>query len=1091
MKKLADSVLIRIDGDDRGYKKVLSNVGNVTKKSITAASASVAVLSTLATKSYKEYEQLVGGVDTLFKGSSKKVQGYASEAYKTAGMSTNNYMSLVTSFSASLKQSFENTTEGIEKAANVADMAIIDMSDNSNKLGTSMQSIQDAYQGFAKQNYTMLDNLKLGYGGTKTEMERLLADAQKLSGVKYDISNLADVYNAIHVIQTELGITGTTAKEAKETIEGSFNMMKASWENLMTGMADDDADFDKLLNNFTESVMIFGDNIIPRVKQSIQGVSSLVKGASKELIPEIVDVIVDTAPDLFEAGGDIVISLVDGIISELPQLEKAGEKIVYNFAEELTDIAPILTPLVSVLEFATDDFENLTEILLTGVSAVVTYKSALVALNVLQNVSKWHKSASAAVTAYNVAMATSEVALTGDVAATAALLSKLTPLQTLYGVLTGKITLAEASLVKFNLTCLANPYVAVAVAITALVAGIVAFSLKTDEATKKTKENKKAIEELKKSYEENIKSIEETSKETAVETAKVKSLTDKLIDLDKQLKSETLTQEEATEAKQEFNAIAQEVEKTIPGITDFLYDETGAIDVQTEAVKNLANAYISLMKAKAISSAYEQKVTEAEKALIDAKETQQSAQNSYDSLDTDIFAKTSLTLRAKILGKNSWKDASLQGEALEEANALVSDLEAKKAGYLTEYEAALSKVFDAENIFNGLKPQDEDGNTSVFSPPTSTTDKDKKGETPAEKAYRNLKHEYEMGVKTTREYYNELEKLRDTYYTEGTKEYQEFTEELHELDKEFAKEDKKLIEDKFRNLKYELDTGVIDEKTYYEKLDSYRREYFDEGSEEWQNYGREVHQYHEKIKQQIIDNITELEEKHKNLANKLKGYTSLFTEKTTTFYNADGEIDLQVSGIELTDFKKETDNLVKFSKAIDELKEKTKLPEEFFSEIINLDPEKGIKVINEMLSLPQEELTAYTEAWKEYQSTADKVSADYYKEEFSELKTELVELFGELPEDFFEIGEDSGEKFGNAFMKNIKEMLKRASEMISSSFGSLSINAAVGSGSGTGGITTSNVWNIVNNLESKGTSIASEINEMNNATIAATQRSGY
>ena len=1086
---MSNSVLIRIDGDDKGFKKVLSNAGNVAKKSITAASASVAVFSTLATKSYKEYEQLVGGVDTLFKSSSKKVQGYASEAYKTAGMSTNNYMSIVTSFSASLKQSFENTAEGIEKAANVADMAIIDMSDNSNKLGTSMQSIQDAYQGFAKQNYTMLDNLKLGYGGTKTEMERLLADAQKLSGVKYDISNLADVYNAIHVIQTELGITGTTAKEAKETIEGSFNMMKASWENLMTGMADEDADFDKLLNNFTESVLIFGDNIIPRVKQSIKGVSSLVKGASKELVPEIVDVIVDTAPDLFEAGGDIVISLVNGMISELPQLEKAGEKIVYNFAEELTEIAPVLTPLVSVLEFVTNDFENLTEILVTGASAVVTYKAALVALNVLQNVSKWHKSATAAVTAYNVAMATSEVALTGDVAATAALLSKLTPLQTLYGVLTGKITLAEASLVKFNLTCLANPYVAVAVAIAALVAGIVAFSLKTDEATKKTKENKKAIEELKKSYEENISSIEETSKKTEVETAKVKSLTDRLIDLDKQLKSETLTQEEATEAKQEFNAIAQEVEKTLPGITDFLYDETGAINVQTDAVKNLANAYISLMKAKAISSAYEQKVTETEKALIDAKETQQSAQSAYDTLDTDVFAKSALSLRAKILGKNSWKDASLQGEALEEANALVSNLEAQKADYLTEYEAALSKVFDAENNYNSLKPQDK-GNKSLYKGTSSGT-KTTSEETPAEKAYRNLKHEYEMGLKTTREYYNELEKLRDTYYKEGEKEYQEISEEIKELKEKDAQEDKELIDKKFRDLKYKLDTGKIDEKTYYETLDKYRREYFDEGSEEWQNYGREIHQYHEKIKQQIIDNITELEEKHKNLANKLKGYASLFTEKTTTFYNADGEIDLRIESIELTDFKKKTDTLVEFSKAIDELKERTKLPEEFFTEIINLDPEQGLKVINEMLSLPQEELNAYTQAWKEYQNTADKVSADYYKEEFYELKSELVELFGELPEDFFEIGEDSGEKFGNAFMKNIKEMLKHVSDMISSSFGSLSINATVGNDDKPSGITTSNVWNIVNNLVSNGSSISSEINEMNNATIAATQRSGY
>ena len=176
-------------------------------------------MSTAAVNSYAEYEQLAGGVETLFKDSSNKLMGYADQAYKTAGMSANEYMSTVTSFSASLLQSLEGDTE---KAADYANQAVIDMSDNANKMGTSIEMIQNAYQGFAKQNYTMLDNLKLGYGGTKEEMERLLADAEKISGIKYDISSFGDVTQAIHVIQTELGITGTTAKEASSTIQGSF-----------------------------------------------------------------------------------------------------------------------------------------------------------------------------------------------------------------------------------------------------------------------------------------------------------------------------------------------------------------------------------------------------------------------------------------------------------------------------------------------------------------------------------------------------------------------------------------------------------------------------------------------------------------------------------------------------------------------------------------------------------------------------------------------------------------------------------------------------------------------------------------------------
>ena len=175
-------------------------------------------------------EQSLGGIETLFKESADKVKQNAANAYKTAGMSANEYMELTTSFSASLLSSLANDTS---KSADIADMAMTDMSDNANKMGSSMEDIKNEYQGFAKQNYTMLDNLKLGYGGTKTEMQRLLADAQKITGVKYDINNLADVYNAIHVIQGELGITGTTAKEAASTLSGSFSAMKASFKNVL------------------------------------------------------------------------------------------------------------------------------------------------------------------------------------------------------------------------------------------------------------------------------------------------------------------------------------------------------------------------------------------------------------------------------------------------------------------------------------------------------------------------------------------------------------------------------------------------------------------------------------------------------------------------------------------------------------------------------------------------------------------------------------------------------------------------------------------------------------------------------------------
>lgn len=282
-----------------------------------------------ALESYADYEQLVGGVDTLFKESSNTVQNYANNAYKTAGLSANEYMETVTSFSASLLQSLNGDTA---KSAEVADMAITDMSDNANKMGTSMESIQWAYQGFAKQNYTMLDNLKLGYGGTKEEMQRLLADAEKVTGIKYDISNLNEVYQAIHVIQGELGITGTTAKEASTTIQGSVALMKSAWQNMLTGIADDSAPFDDLINNLIDSVITAAENILPRVEIIIDGVIALILSS--------IQMISNHLPEIMETGMGIVMGLVQGIQEMLPELSNSAIYIISQLISSLIEMLP-------------------------------------------------------------------------------------------------------------------------------------------------------------------------------------------------------------------------------------------------------------------------------------------------------------------------------------------------------------------------------------------------------------------------------------------------------------------------------------------------------------------------------------------------------------------------------------------------------------------------------------------------------------------------------------------------------------------------------------------------------------------------------
>nr|DAQ29821.1 MAG TPA: tail tape measure protein [Caudoviricetes sp.] len=303
-------------------KKGLTAAVKVTTAAVAAGSAAVGALTKLAVSAYADYEQLVGGVDTLFKSASDKVQQYAANAYKTAGLSANAYMETVTSFSASLLQSLGNDTEA---AADKADMAITDMSDNANKMGTDMASIQNAYQGFAKQNYTMLDNLKLGYGGTKEEMQRLLDDANKLNAAqgkytRYSIDSYADIVDAIHVVQTEMGITGTTALEASTTIQGSIASAKAAWKNLLVGIADSNQDFDGLVNNFVESVDTAADNVLPRVETALGGIGTLIEKMVPKIVERVPELINNVVPKLVKSGASIVGAIVDGATQSIPKL---------------------------------------------------------------------------------------------------------------------------------------------------------------------------------------------------------------------------------------------------------------------------------------------------------------------------------------------------------------------------------------------------------------------------------------------------------------------------------------------------------------------------------------------------------------------------------------------------------------------------------------------------------------------------------------------------------------------------------------------------------------------------------------------------
>lgn len=293
-------------------------------------------------KSYADIEQSIGGVETLFKDSANAVIENSKRAYKTAGIDANTYMEQVTSFSASLLQSLGGDTK---KSAEIADQAIIDMADNSNKMGTSLESIQTAYQGFAKGQYMLLDNLKLGYGGTKTEMERLLSDASKLSGQKYDISNLSDVYQAIHVIQENLGITGTTGKEAMSTISGSVQTAKASFQNFLSGQGS----IDDVISTFVTAGTNITNAIVKMAPQIVQGIVALVNGIIpqipiliKTLLPVVLKGVIDIANGIIQA----LPTLIQMLSQMLPEILQALIQGVVQITQSLADQMPVLIPQI-------------------------------------------------------------------------------------------------------------------------------------------------------------------------------------------------------------------------------------------------------------------------------------------------------------------------------------------------------------------------------------------------------------------------------------------------------------------------------------------------------------------------------------------------------------------------------------------------------------------------------------------------------------------------------------------------------------------------------------------------------------------------
>jgi phage-related protein len=655
----------KIDSD--GFKNGLSGLKSIAKGSAiaigavgTAAAGAFAAISTGAIKSYADFEQLTGGVETLFKGSADTVKKYAQEAYKSAGLSANEYMETVTSFSASLLQSLGGDTE---KAAKYADQAITDMSDNANKMGSDMTLIQNAYQGFAKQNYTMLDNLKLGYGGTKTEMQRLIKEASKLDKtIKANDMSFANIVKSIHAVQTQMGITGTTAKEAATTIQGSIGMMKGAWKNLLTGIVDANADLPKLTDELVDSVITVFDNLEPAAQRAISGVGKLLKKG-------------------FEA-----------IVNNSDKIIEGVKNTLLSFIDSLTNAIPIVAPLGDALSFVITNAESLTVAIIAAVAAIET-------MMIIQSVTAAYQAAVPALTAYT-------AATTANASVSVLLASTLKPMELLIGILTGKIQLQTAATLalaaaKKLLTGHIGLLITGVVAATGAIVGYIAsqnnLKSSTDILIEQTKERRKVLEEEKQEY-DNLKQAQ--TEQASADLAQI-AHTQVLY---QELKNLVGANGEVTEANQgrvqfilgELNSAYGTEYSLIDGVIKKYKDMQTEIDnlIEKKKYQIVQEAALPLYE-KAITDEMNLRMAAA-KDLIAVEEQKQRVNQETAKLDQEIAKLEEAKLDAA--EKQSKRQQEISNAQVKLAQNRVSEVRARideEKGILSELEATYQSSSDA------------------------------------------------------------------------------------------------------------------------------------------------------------------------------------------------------------------------------------------------------------------------------------------------------------------------------------------------------------------------------------------------------------
>ena len=702
--------------DETGVKSGLGKLNNtissgikVGVKAVTAGTAAVTAgvvsIGKSAVSAFASYEQLVGGVDTLFKKSSKQVQHYADIAYKTAQMSANDYMETVTSFSASLIQGLGGDTK---KAAKLADKAIIDMSDNANKMGTDIELIKNAYQGFAKGNFTMLDNLKLGYGGTKTEMARLINETKVLGdtlvtvgkGGNFDqVVTFDKMIEAIHKVQGELGITGTSAKEASSTIEGSANAMKASWENLLTGIGRGE-DFDRLFDEFLNSFQTYMGNLEPVIENVIDGIGKLAMAGLDKLYP-VIEHFLSKVPDMLSTIIGIVKKVIPKVIKMIPEIIKSVGSVLSNSLSSIfgdgvsnalnnllsvisSNFMPILNSLWSIIKKLGSAISPVVEIILNIASAIIPLINS--ALQVLNDNLDW---LIPTITAVGAAMVAVFIAQNWSMIIT----SIITVVQSLFTVL------------------LANPIMAIVAGVTALTAAIIAYNNSSDGMTDKTRAQISANNELQNNINgttEKINSLAEAYNNVS------SSSSQRILDIEAEYAQTEKLWAELQKITDENGRIKRGYEDRASYITGELSQALGTevtiVDNQIQGYDKLQNSIqrtIAMKKLEAVIDAKTQEYNKAKEQEVELSATMTTAQDDYNKSLAN-FNKLTEERRQKLTsGKEVTKaetDAWVQaGQVLTQAEDNLSKIKKQYVDsqtVISNYDKALSSVGKSTKTMN-------------------------------------------------------------------------------------------------------------------------------------------------------------------------------------------------------------------------------------------------------------------------------------------------------------------------------------------------------------------------------------------------------